>query len=178
MPSENSITTTEPLRGARTRRPATAREPRPSFRSTTCTGVTLARSIVESTGQLPRPHQYGYSQVREMSADVRAATISPKTERRADFEQWPRQGQIFQIERLGSLRCLIRLGRFELHRIRRRPAVAALGREPQPRLVRRARVVAEQLHCGAAHDVEAALPSRGLEVGADAAREHGGLARQ
>ena len=37
MPSENSMTTTEPLRGARTSRPTTAREPLPSFRRTTCT---------------------------------------------------------------------------------------------------------------------------------------------
>src|SRR5262247_1525793 len=56
MPSENSITTTEPLRGARTNRPATARDPRPSFLSTTCTGFSLARSIGESTVTIIRRH--------------------------------------------------------------------------------------------------------------------------
>src|SRR4051812_10388173 len=49
MPSENSITTTEPLRGARTKRPATALEPRPSFLNTTCTLFTLAISYRAST---------------------------------------------------------------------------------------------------------------------------------
>src|SRR5690606_18524945 len=48
MPSENSITTTEPLRGARTNRPLTAREPRPSLRSTTCTAINLATSALPS----------------------------------------------------------------------------------------------------------------------------------
>ncbi|MEY4549498.1 MAG: hypothetical protein RL685_5693 [Pseudomonadota bacterium] len=36
------MTTTEPLRGARTSRPETARDPRPSLRRTTCTILTLA----------------------------------------------------------------------------------------------------------------------------------------
>ena len=37
IPSENSMTITEPLRGVRTNRPTMAREPRPSLVRTTCT---------------------------------------------------------------------------------------------------------------------------------------------
>jgi hypothetical protein len=42
MPSGNSITMTEPLRGARTSRPMTARAPLLSFRSTTSTNSIVA----------------------------------------------------------------------------------------------------------------------------------------
>src|ERR1700687_2041727 len=50
IPSGNSMTTTEPLRGARTSRPATALAPLPSLRNTTSTKLNLASSAPASTG--------------------------------------------------------------------------------------------------------------------------------
>ena len=54
------MTITDPLRGALTSLPDTARDPRPSFRSTTCTNSTLAtgRLAIQSRGEpaaLPVP---------------------------------------------------------------------------------------------------------------------------
>src|SRR5579872_4703390 len=53
MPSGNSMTTTEPLRGARTSRPPTALAPRPSLRNTTSTKINLASSPRASTAPEP-----------------------------------------------------------------------------------------------------------------------------
>jgi hypothetical protein len=48
--------------------------------------------MVESTGQLPFPQLNGHLQVREMSADVRRRTISPKTHAGREPEQRPGNG--------------------------------------------------------------------------------------
>src|SRR3954468_7527099 len=125
MPSENSITTTEPFRGARTRRPATARDPRPSFRSTTCTGVTLARFMVESTGQLRPAYLNGPLQVREMSADVGQRSISPKTQIGCDSEQGPGLPEVVECQRRKTLWYLPGFIGFEAHLHGCGPAVAA-----------------------------------------------------
>src|SRR5689334_1472934 len=156
MPSENSITTTEPLRGARTRRPATARDPRPSFRSTTCTGVTLARSIVESTGQLGPDYLNGQMQVREMSAYVRFRSSwsffggpgrrsrlvfgartpkadSPKAQTGCDSEQGSGKREVIERERREALRRRRSVFGLERKLQRRRVAIATLAREPEAR---------------------------------------------
>lgn len=52
-PSENSMTITDPFRGARTRRPVTAREPRPSLRRTTSTIPMVASVLSASTAVSP-----------------------------------------------------------------------------------------------------------------------------
>src|ERR1019366_5468764 len=55
IPSGNSMTTTEPFRGARTSRPATARAPFPSLRNTTSTRTKVASRLAQSTARADRP---------------------------------------------------------------------------------------------------------------------------
>src|SRR5688572_25277759 len=175
MPSENSITTTEPLRGARTRRPATAREPRPSFRSTTCTGVTLARSMGQSTGQLARTLLYGHSQVREMSADV---VSLPKAEDSRDPEQRSRHGEVVEVERHEALGRVAGFNRLKKPCRARGPAVTTLRNYPQARLARSTAVVAVQLQRSAGRGVKTEFPGDRTQVRVDAGRDFRGLAGQ
>src|SRR6188474_594992 len=150
MPSENSITTTEPLRGARTKRPATARDPRPSFLSTTCTVFSLARSIGESTVTFLRrvfrengpadpifkKHAKIFSRVCEST--TRAERPAPGRcgsglvgEDRGKAKERTAQGEWPELDRLGALWTVVCVGRERELRFTRETVPTVEG-EPHP----------------------------------------------
>ena len=86
MPSGNSMTTTEPFRGARTSRPETARDPRPSLRRTTCTTLTLAMGGQART-QFPARPPIFVSRWSQFLAGLPGSRFTPRV---ASLTPWDR----------------------------------------------------------------------------------------